>query len=143
MSLMLCAAKHGSDLYLAAVQLRREVLRWPLGLDFTEEDLAGEAEDACLVALDGSSLAATLSLVRHLPEMKMRQVAVRPERQGQGIGKALVAYSEEFARAEGATKMVLHARETAVPFYRSMDYLVVGDLFEEVGIPHFRMEKAL
>jgi predicted GNAT family N-acyltransferase len=39
--------------------------------------------------------------------------------------------------------MVLHARETAVPFYNALGYNSVGAQFEEVGIPHFRMEKAL
>jgi predicted GNAT family N-acyltransferase len=39
--------------------------------------------------------------------------------------------------------MVLHARETAVPFYLKLGYEVVGGQFEEVGIPHFKMEKKL
>jgi predicted GNAT family N-acyltransferase len=43
----------------------------------------------------------------------------------------------------GFARMVLHARETAVPFYKVLEYNIVGDRFEEVGIPHFRMEKAL
>jgi predicted GNAT family N-acyltransferase len=39
--------------------------------------------------------------------------------------------------------MILHARATAVPFYLRLGYTVVGEPFEEVGIPHRGMEKAL
>lgn len=39
--------------------------------------------------------------------------------------------------------MVLHARDVAKGFYRSMQYRVVGDEFTEVGIPHYHMEKEL
>lgn len=143
MSLLLAHAAHGSGLYREAVELRRRVLRLPLGLDFTPEELLAEADDHCLVALYEGGLAGTLSLVEKLPDVKMRQVAVEQGLQGKGIGRRLVAFSEEFARSLGAQRMVLHARETAVPFYLALGYARVGDRFEEVGIPHFRMEKEL
>lgn len=38
--------------------------------------------------------------------------------------------------------MVLHARDSALDFYLSLGYSIVGDPFEEVGIPHHRMEKS-
>jgi GNAT superfamily N-acetyltransferase len=142
-SLLLAHAAHGSGLYREAVELRRRVLRLPLGLDFTPEELLAEAGDHCLVVLCDGGLAGTLSLVEKLPEVKMRQVAVEPDLQGKGIGRKLVAFAEDFARSLGAERMTLHARETAVPFYLAQGYSVVGDRFDEVGIPHFRMEKDL
>ena len=39
--------------------------------------------------------------------------------------------------------MTMHARETAVPFYERLGYATVGARFEEVTIPHFKMEKRL
>jgi predicted GNAT family N-acyltransferase len=39
--------------------------------------------------------------------------------------------------------MVLHARETAVPFYEAMAYTKIGDRFTEVTIPHWSMVKVL
>ena len=39
--------------------------------------------------------------------------------------------------------MVLHARQTAVPFYLKLGYAEVGAPFQEVGIPHRCMEKPL
>ena len=73
----------------------------------------------------------------------MRQVAVAENRQKQGIGQRLVAYSETWAQRNAFEKMTLHARETAVPFYLKLGYTTVGERFFEVGIPHFKMEKSL
>ena len=66
-----------------------------------------------------------------------------PELQGQGIGRALVEYAEAAARQGGCCRMVLHARETAVPFYEKLGYSRVGQRFEEVTIPHWAMERRL
>jgi predicted GNAT family N-acyltransferase len=73
----------------------------------------------------------------------MRQVAIEPSLQGQGIGSSLIKYSELVARKAVYTSMVLHARDTAVPFYQKLGYQIEGDLFEEVGIPHYAMRKQL
>ena len=72
----------------------------------------------------------------------MRQVAVAPELQRQGIGKALVEYSKALAQRLDIA-MILHARETAVAFYEHLGYAKLGDRFEEVTIPHWAMEKRL
>jgi predicted GNAT family N-acyltransferase len=74
---------------------------------------------------------------------KMRQVAVAEAVQGKGVGNTLVEASENLARLAGVNSMVLHARETAVPFYLTLGYATVGERFEEVGIPHFKMQKVL
>ncbi|MDX2065426.1 MAG: GNAT family N-acetyltransferase [Fimbriimonadaceae bacterium] len=130
-------------LYAQSVELRREVLRRPLGLDFSTAELAAEADERRCVAVVEDRVVGTLNLVRHGDAFKMRQVAVAPDAQGQGIGKRLVQFSEAVALRAGATRMVLHARETAVPFYLSLGYHIVDEPFEEVGIPHRRMVKAL
>lgn len=129
--------------YDEAVALRYEVLRKPLGLEFLPEQLAAEWSDIHLAAFDTSGKMVAILLLTPVngQEVKMRQVAVAPEQQGRGLGAALVAQSEELARSMNFTKMTLHARETAVPFYLHQGYEKVGDLFEEVSIPHFKMEK--
>ena len=131
--------------YDAAVRLRYEVLRQPLGLDFTPEQLAEEFDQLHLAAFDGQGLLIGYLNLTPLDEkrVKMRQVAVAPGWQGRGVGREMVAVSETLASERGFTLMTLHARETAVPFYLKMNYQVVGDRFEEVTIPHFCMEKTL
>ena len=131
--------------YDEAVRLRCEVLRRPLGLDFTPEQLAGEYNDVHLAAFDDpGNLIGCLCLTQvDALQVKMRQVAVAPDWQGKQVGRQLVAASEELAKSMGFQKMTMHARETAVPFYVRLGYTSVGQRFEEVTIPHFKMEKAL
>ena len=73
--------------------------------------------------------------------VQMRQVAVVPDLQGQGIGVAIVERSETLSRQMGFRRMVLHARETAVPFYEKLGYSRIGEGFAEVTISHWAMEK--
>ena len=137
-------APHGSIEYLRAVQLRREVLRWPLGLEFTRQELDDEHNQHHLVIVDGEHLVACLSLLPMEDRtVKMRQVAVQPSWQRRHVGQRLVEASEKFAQAAGYEKMVLHAREAAVPFYLRLGYSIDGECFEEVGIIHFAMFKTL
>jgi predicted GNAT family N-acyltransferase len=135
---------HGSPDYAQTVQLRREVLRWPLGLDLTEEDLALESGDIHLAGFEGDRVVACLVLVPLSDgEVKMRQVAVLAERRGQGIGRRVVEASERLAVERAFSQMTLHARDTAVPFYLALGYETVGEPFEEVTIPHQAMRKLL
>lgn len=135
----------GTPEYDAAVRLRFEVLRRPLGLDFTPEQLAAEYDHHHLAAFDhrGELIACLVLTPAGQEQVKMRQVAVSPDWQGRGVGRALVEASEALSREKGFARMILHARETAVPFYRKLQYETVGERFEEVNIPHFRMEKPL
>ncbi|MDF1815754.1 MAG: GNAT family N-acetyltransferase [Verrucomicrobiales bacterium] len=124
--------------------LREEVLRKPLGLTYSDSDIAAEADHFHLCLFFGGSIAAGLILQPlNGVTWKMRQVAVSPREQKKGLGRELVAFSEEFARENGAQKMTLHARQTAVPFYLGLDYRIEGDAFMEVGLTHFAMGKKL
>ena len=136
---------HGSDLYWQAVELRRQVLRLPLGLDYTPEQLESESDSRHLVAVNSDS-----SVIGYLMldppaagATKMRQVAVSPDQQGQGIGRKLVSLSEEVAEQSGSQEMVLHAREVALRFYERLGYQTEGEPFEEVGLRHWKMRKSL
>ena len=131
--------------YDDAVRLRYEVLRKPLGLEYTAEELAAEYDNHHLAAYaNNGQLLGYLNLTpSDGGAIKMRQVAVTPQAHGIGVGKKLVEASEILARRLGYQTMVLHARETAVAFYKKLEYKTVGERFEEVTIPHFRMEKPL
>ncbi len=135
---------HGSEEYKKEVALRYKVLREPLGLNFTEEQLDAEDRDTHLVAFLEGKIVACLILTEITPStIKMRQVAVDSSLQSQGIGGKLVKYSEDYARKEGFSRVLVHARDTAVPFYLKHDYEIIDEPFEEVGIPHRKMTKYL
>ena len=143
MALVLRRIEHGSADYLAAVALRRRVLRTPLGLDFTAEQLAAEIGDDLLAAFEDGHVAGTLVLTPHENALKLRQMAVAPELGGQGIGARLIAFAEAVARDEGFKQIVLHARVSAQGFYEKSGYRAEGEIFTEVTLPHIAMAKTL
>jgi predicted GNAT family N-acyltransferase len=130
----------GSKQQVQSIGLRYEVLRKPLGLFFAPDELSEEVDQWHIGMINGDRVVAVLLLKKMNDRIaKMRQVAVDETLQGKGIGKELVRFSEEFCRRQGLELIELHARKTAVPFYLSMGYSLIGDEFEEVGIPHIKM----
>lgn len=142
--LLIKIVAHKSSEYWDIVSLRDAILRKPLGLQFTKEELLAEDDQLHVGAWKSGRLVACLALKPlSAQELKMRQVAVAEEMQGQGLGKQLAEFCETFAKNEGYELMSLHAREVASRFYLKLNYSIAGDPFEEVGIPHYRMEKHL
>jgi len=135
----------GTPAYEAAMQLRAAVLRAPLGLSFTESELADEPHCAHLGGFDDEGRLVAILLLKPLNAVtvKMRQVAVQPGLQGRGIGAQLAAFAEAFARQRGYKTMVAHARGTAVEFYRRLGYATLGEPFIETTIPHILISKDL
>jgi GNAT superfamily N-acetyltransferase len=92
-----------------------------------------------------------LSLFNNLTEKvedksqyQLRGMAVHPEHQGKGIGKALVAFSEAELKKSGIYSLWCNARTSAESFYENLDFTVSSEefLIEDVG-PHFIMSKTL
>jgi ribosomal protein S18 acetylase RimI-like enzyme len=137
------AAFGGHD-YEALVELRREVLRRPLGMDFTAQQLIEERSQLHLGAWSGARVIGCLVL-KNLGggAVQMRQVAVSDDARKMGIGRLLVEESELEARRRGWRRMVLHARQTAVAFYERLGYAIEGEPFVEIGLPHRLMAKSL
>lgn len=132
--------------YQQMLDLRYEVLRKPLGLNFTAEQLAAEEHDILLGCFDDSESellgCSVLSTVDEIT-LQLRQMAVATEHQGNGIGRSLIEYAEEVATCMGISKIILHARKSVEGFYLKLGYHIVGDEFVEVTIPHFSMEKEI
>lgn len=134
---------YGSPEHAGSIRLRRAILRAPLGLDFEPQELAAEADQIHLAALEHDEVIGILLLVPQGTDCKMRQVAVQRDRQNDGLGSKLVKAAEREALKQGAKRMILHARESAIQFYLRLGYDLEGDPFTEVGIPHRRMVKLL
>ena len=109
---------HDSDDYWQALVVRDAVLRAPLGLDYSDEDIAAEADQVHVVARERGEIVGTL-LLRGEGDglVQMRQVAVAAKKQGKGIGRDLVKFAEALAWAECGDEIFLHARESVIPFY--------------------------
>ena len=135
---------HGTSEYKQMVQLRYNILRQPLGLGFTPDELEKEKNDILIAAFDDDDMLGCCMLVPIDDNtLRVRQMAVNNNLQGKGIGASIMAFAETLARDKGYRKLIMHARDTAIGFYEKFGYKVIGDPFVEVKLPHHVMEKRL
>jgi GNAT superfamily N-acetyltransferase len=135
---------HGTPEYRQMVKLRDDILRRPLGLIFTDEELEAEKENMLIGAFEEEQMLGCCMLVEEEPgTVRLRQMAVLNDLQGKGIGRALMNFAENLARDRGYKYLRMHARINAIGFYEKVGYKVLGDQFVEVTIPHYVMEKVL
>jgi predicted GNAT family N-acyltransferase len=135
---------HDSTDYQKMVQLRLDILRKPLGLHFTAEDLAKEKDDILIAAFEEDSILGCCLLTKTDPKtVRLRQMAVAGSLQGKGIGRQMMQFAETVARDYGNEKITMHARVNALGFYEKLGYAKNGPEFIEVTVPHYVMEKRL
>lgn len=135
---------HGSKEYEEMVELRRAILRKPLGIDFSKEELEREKEDILIGCFEDDKLEGCCLLTKVDDKtVRLRQMAVFSGLQGKGFGRVLMQFAENIARDRGFKKITMHARKTAAGFYGKLGYKIAGDEFEEISIPHYIMEKEL
>ncbi len=135
---------HRSKEYEQMVDLRRAILRKPLGIDFEPGELEREHEDILIGCFEDDKMEGCCLLTKVDDKtVRLRQMAVLSGLQGKGFGKALMQFAENLARDRGYKIMTMHARKTALGFYEKAGYKVIGDEFQELNIPHYIMEKEL
>ncbi len=136
--------QHNSEEYKVMIELRMKILRTPLGLSFTDEQLESEKKDILICAYDNEQLKGCCVLTKKDEKtIQLRQMAVDTVLQSKGIGKAIMIFAEEVARTNGYNTLMMHAREEAVGFYEKCGYKKEGEPFIEVTIPHYHMERSL
>lgn len=80
---------------------------------------------------------------RLLPDGHIGRMAVLREWRGRGVGGAILDWLVELARKRGHAVARLNAQTHAIPFYEAHGFAPVGEPFDEAGIPHRAMERAL
>ncbi len=106
--------------------------------------IVAEAESGHIVVVERDGrMVATGTLVGD----EVSRVYVEPERQGQGIGTAIMEALEARAREEGLTDVVLYASVVAKPFYDRLGYVVSEEGERDCGqgqmLRWYRMAKRL
>jgi len=135
---------HGSREYRQMVDLRDQLLRKPLGMTFTPEELEKEKEETMIASYDEDDILGCCILTKVDNEtVRLRQMAVHPDYQRKGIGASIMSFAENLARDKGYRYLIMHARDTAIGFYEKFGYKIKGDTFTEVGLPHHVMQKEL
>jgi len=135
---------HGSPEYIKMVDLRNQILRKPLGLTFTNEELENEKNEILIAAFEEDEILGCCVLCPIENErFRLRQMAVKDDVQGKGIGASIMSFAETIAKDKGYKYMLMHARDSAIGFYEKFGYKVIGTPFIEVNLPHHVMEKEL
>ena len=127
---------YGSPLYELSKAFREQILRKPLGIILSEEDLKGEDQQIHFAAISESQIVGTVVL-KPLPDqkVKLRQMAISPSHEGQGLGRKLILMAEEFACESGYKSIEMTARCSAQGFYERLGYETSGQVFVEAAVP--------
>ena len=106
-----------------------------------------EADAQCVHAVAFNRLGlplATGRLLQPAPQLaRIGRMASSQAVRGAGVGRAVLDALLQAARDRGDTEVVLHAQLSAAPFYSRAGFNARGAVFEEAGIAHIEMTRAL
>jgi predicted GNAT family N-acyltransferase len=129
----------------AALAVRRSVFVEEQGVP-EHRELDGRDDTAThFLAVDDDDRAVGAARLREYDSAraKVERVAVLPSERGGGLGRDLMDAVEAHAAEEGYEEVLLHAQLPVVDFYERLGYEVTSEEFEDAGIPHREMRKAL
>lgn len=124
--------------------LRYRILRQPWNQPLGSERNEGDARGQHFALFQNGKIMAIARLDIQEKEGQVRFMAVETEVQGSGYGKRVMQQIENESRNLQLRRLVLHAREIALPFYTKLGYQLLEKshlLFNE--IQHYFMEKRL
>lgn len=144
-----------SELYPGEVALREAVLLEPIGYDMDRFRAAypgvEERAEHFVAVLEHTGGPRVVGCALLLPPgagkeadggglAKLMQMAVDPQRQGEGIGRRLVVAAEARAFGElGLVGLYCHAQDRAIGFYEKLGWRGEGEDFVEADVPHRKM----
>ncbi len=76
-------------------------------------------------------------------EYRIGRMAVTAALRGHGIGRRILDALMDAGRAQGAQRVALSAQTSAVPFYLRAGFSTQGDVYDDAGIAHIEMTRAL
>jgi len=126
-------------------KVRWEVLRKPWGHpEGSEKD---EMENECIHAMaiddENNCIAVGRLQFNDSAVAQIRYMGVMESARGKDVGTKIIKYLENRAKNNGVKKIILHARENAVAFYKKEGFVIIEEsylLWEE--IQHYLMEKS-
>lgn len=113
----------------------------PAELEWDEHDAL--SVHVVLITPDQTPVATARLLPAQAGISLMGRVAVLPAMRGQQAGVAVMQALLAAARHRGDHGVQLHAQQWAQGFYAKLGFVVAGEPFDEVGIPHVTMALTL
>ena len=125
--------------------LRYRILREPLGKERGSERNEGDDTGTHFGLYENKVLIAVARLDRvDETTCQARFVAVESNLQGKGYGRKIMTALENEALGLGYQKLILHARDYALPFYEKLGYTLVGPSYKLFDVlQHFEMFRIL
>lgn len=138
-------APESAEEFAKYYDLRWRILRQPWSGEKPTGQDEFERTATHLTAWDGDQLAGCGRFyLGSADEAQIRGMAVEQGYRNRGIGSMILQGLEERASQAGARRIVLHARESALEFYRKNQYQVAGPSYTLFhSIVHWRMCKDL
>jgi len=125
-----------------AFAVRIRVFVHEQGIPPSEElDAYDDAAIHCIAYADGAPVGAG-RLVMMEGYGKIGRMAVLKEHRGKGIGARVLDALEREGVRRGISRFRLSAQLSARGFYERGGYTAIGEVYDDVGIPHIDMEKA-
>ncbi|GAO22670.1 4-hydroxybenzoyl-CoA thioesterase [Alicycliphilus sp. B1] len=128
-----------------ATRLRMAVFVQEQGIDPTIELDEHDATAVHAVAYNrlGQAVSTGRLLYEAPGDARIGRMAVDRVVRGQRWGRMVLDALVDAARSRGDALVTLHAQRSAEGFYRRAGFEVQGEPFEEAGIPHITMRRAL
>jgi len=102
-----------------------------------------EADAESMHALASDAAGVPIGCARLLRDGHIGRVAVARDWRERGVGTALMLHLIDKARARGDAQVIVNAQVAAMPFYERHGFIASGHVFEEAGIAHRVMTRAL
>ncbi|MCZ7584175.1 MAG: GNAT family N-acetyltransferase [Deltaproteobacteria bacterium] len=132
-------ARYGDEHWNAIARLRTDVFvveqKVPVELELDEWDRRVEH----LAAYENGELVGTLRLVDKDGTVKIGRVAVRADRRGTGVGRAMMQWALRRARERGFAAALVESQIQVRGFYEKLGFVRRGGTFLDAGIPHVRL----
>jgi predicted GNAT family N-acyltransferase len=124
----------------ASYGIRRRVFIEEQGVPEAIELDEDDARAFHVIALHGGRAIGCARMLPGRDYVKIGRMAVEREWRGRSVGRHMLDFMLQRARALGYRRAVLHAQLHAESFYQKAGFVAVGGTFDEAGIPHRRME---
>lgn len=128
--------------YHETLKLRNEVMRKPLGLTLSADDVKFDHKRTHIAGYFNDNLICACSLgIFHQKICHIFSFCVKQEYQNQGIGRQLMSYAEKYAQDKGVQRLYLEGRKAASPFYSKCGFVKCGHEYIDMNIVHQDMRK--
>ena len=106
-----------------------------------QEDLEWEFEEESthFILIENDIPLATARHRKTNNGLKLERFAVLSQARGKGLGMRILKTILEDLKDSNALKY-MHAQEQVIPFYEKVGFEKSGNIFEEAGIMHYKME---